>query len=218
MGGIAALIGAVLDIGTDVRFPSWSWILLAFLGLVVAQYLAYREERRKNRCSLRIRVPRPPAYVIHFWIYPNTQKRQHLVRMYWRFVNHAEEVRVVGMWVVWKARGLGSAFERRIPCVKVTAPSASFDGAQLDIVLPKTSQSDDLSVEFESFEEPEASEKLPRKSSYVLHVDVVGQGPLVVKLADFGPIPRNELDIPLAVEPIKALPTLDRVGSPIESA
>ena len=212
--------GAALAIADLATFTLW-WPLLAvvaFALLFVGSFAAFAQERAKNEPSLRLRLSRPLGYVMHFYIYPGWEIVQHIVRVHWRFLNHGDELRINRMWVMWRARISMKVWERRIPCRKVTTQSAHLNADQLDIVLPRASQSEELWVDFEESLRPSANEYLPLRSSYFLHVDVIGGPGLVVKLADFDVKSWEVCGQPLPVEPINALPTLDRAGSFIESA
>ena len=48
MGAIVAIVGIVLDIWQDLALPVWLWVSLGFVGLVVAQFLAFHEQRMRS--------------------------------------------------------------------------------------------------------------------------------------------------------------------------
>jgi hypothetical protein len=48
MGAIVAVVGIVLDIWQDLALPVWLWVSLGFVGLVVAQFLAFHEQRMRS--------------------------------------------------------------------------------------------------------------------------------------------------------------------------
>jgi hypothetical protein len=47
-GAIAAVVGIILDIWQDLALPIWLWASLGFVGLVVAQFLAFHEQRERT--------------------------------------------------------------------------------------------------------------------------------------------------------------------------
>ena len=45
-GAIASVVGIILNIWQDLALPVWLWVSLGFVGVVVAQFLAFHEQRR----------------------------------------------------------------------------------------------------------------------------------------------------------------------------
>jgi hypothetical protein len=47
MGGVAAIAGAILDVRGDLNVPAWLWIVLGFVSLSIAQFMAFHESRKQ---------------------------------------------------------------------------------------------------------------------------------------------------------------------------
>lgn len=221
------VVGIIALAAGDIKFLTKWWPLLPvalLFILLVASFQAYRQEAAKNESKLRMRLTwsvRSADYVpcaAHFYIYPGGLVK-HFVKLYARFANYGDEVRINKMWLFWKWQDFMDKSEVRIPCRKVeevmSLEPRYRDADWLDIVLGHGEQTEILELDFEGSTRTFPIQRSPKHSSYWLYVDVIGGPSLSVKLADFA-VKSWDVQDPLQVEPSDLLPTLNKPGSPVE--